>query len=312
MIKIGVLGAGGVGGYLSAVLCQAHEDNPDVNISLFLTSRSAKVITERGLTIKSINREDITTYPRNIYTQDNCRESVDYLFVCVKSYSTPEVISWIREITTPNSVIIPLQNGFDGYSLLKSAFPDRAVAYGCIYIISEIESPGVVIEKGGGAPPRIYYGFPNGENSSLSGLDTIMASSSDSFMLDNDIEHRIWLKFMRISTVSTILTYHNISCGEILENPLYIKQFKALTSEFAEVARLEGVFFEPEILEHNFDLLADTPYDMTTSMQRDYINGKMSELECQTGYIVKKGTEHGLSVCTYKMMYERLKKWITL
>lgn len=312
MINIGIIGIGGVGGYLGAHLSSYYGSNDSVRISLFARGESALAIKKNGLSLKSIGlNNNIIARPYAVYEPHEKAPKMDYLFVCVKSYSVESIIERIKDVSDNHTVIIPFQNGVDGRLKIIEALPDRNVIDGCVYVISYIESPGVIVENGIPDKIRYFYGNTKADNKKLKELDTLLTAVSNQIILVDDISDIVWAKFSRISTLSTIQTYHNITSGQITENPIYKEEYSGLINEFAAVAKHLGYRLDDDILNINLAYVDVVPYGMTTSMQRDFTEGKLSELEGQTGYIVAEAKKAEISVPLYKMMYNSLKSKIT-
>ncbi|MFI3322321.1 MAG: 2-dehydropantoate 2-reductase [Rikenellaceae bacterium] len=308
MVNIGIIGVGGVGGYLGSHLTSYYEGSSDVRISLFARGTTARVLNRDGLTLKT-NTKTTISRPFAIYQpEDEPQDKMDYVFVCVKSYSIVSVIELIRKIANSNATIIPFQNGVDGHAMLKELLPELNVINGCVYVMSRIESPAVIVESGIPKKTRFYYGSDSGEMDNLRHLESILKPSFDHIHLVDDIAIKVWTKFSRISTLSTIQTYYGITCGEIVANQTIMNQYIDLLKEFIAVALSEGYKLADDLLQESLDYVKITPFGMTTSMQRDFSEGKKSELEGQTGYIVRIAEKNGIAAPLYSMMYMELLK----
>ena len=309
MTNIGIIGIGGVGGYLSAHLSSYYESSDSVRISLFARGENALSIKKNGLKLKSVKLDnEISTRPYAVYEPHEKAPKMDYLFVCVKSYSVESIIERIKDVTDSNTIIIPFQNGVDGRSKITDGLPSYCnVIDGCVYIISYIESPGVVIENGAPEKIRFFYGDTKADNDKLKELETLLTPVSDKIRLVDNISEIVWAKFSRISTLSTIQTYHNITSGQIIDNPIYKEEYIGLIKEFSAVTKSLEHKLDDDIVNININYIDAVPYTMTTSLQRDFSEGKTSELEGQTGYIVAKAKEAGIDVPLYEMMYNSLK-----
>ncbi|MFI3314744.1 MAG: 2-dehydropantoate 2-reductase [Rikenellaceae bacterium] len=308
MINIGIIGIGGVGGYLGALLSSFYQNSDKVKISLFARGETADKLKRDGLTLKSKEiGKTITTMPNAVY--DNCDHSpiMDYMFVCVKSYSVESIIERVAKTIDNNTIIIPFQNGVDGRDKLLKAFPCNRVLDGCVYVMSRIESCGVVVEDGIVGRTHFYYGDPEGDNSYLSELSAILSAAFDHIDIDDNISSRVWTKFSRISTLSTLQTYFGITSGQILEKTIYKEHYVALLLEFIAVAKALGHYLADDLVDISLEYIAVSPYGMTTSMQRDFNDGRSSELEGQCGYISHRAKELGVSTPLYDKIYFDLK-----
>ncbi|MGH8503486.1 MAG: ketopantoate reductase family protein [Gammaproteobacteria bacterium] len=76
--------------------------------------------------------------------------------------------------------------------------------------------------------------------------------------------------------------------------------------EIVEVARARGVDVSPDAPATALDLLDEMPAEGTASMQRDIVNGLPSELEAQTGAVVRLGRGAGVETPINALIYASL------
>ena len=50
------------------------------------------------------------------------------------------------------------------------------------------------------------------------------------------------------------------------------------------------------------------PFEATSSLQRDFQNGKKTEVDALVGYVVRAGKQLKIPTPFYEMMYEKLKR----
>ncbi len=310
MINIGIIGIGGVGGHLAAVLSKYYENSEAVRIHLYARGATAEVLKRNGITLVSDEKEQqIKATPRGVYSNGEESPILDYLFVCVKSYSIDSIINQIKDITDTKTVIIPLMNGVDGREKLINNLPDRCIADGCVYIISKILSP-AVIEIKSSNDKTIYYigGHSDEQNRAIQSLGHLLKAAYTNIHVKEKIDESIWQKFIRISTSSTLQSYHRVTNGEIAVSESLRNDLITLIEEFMAVANALGHAMSEDTLQRNLKYLTVVPKDMTTSMQRDFEDKRVTELETITGYIVHRGKEIGVTTPLYSTMYNALKK----
>ncbi len=308
MINIGIIGIGGVGGYLAAKLAVHFEESESVSIHLFARGEAARVMKRDGIKLVSTKegREDVGR-PRAVYSSGENAPVMDYLFVCVKSYSVGSIIDDILRSTNENSVIIPFLNGVDGREELICKLPNRMVLDACVYIISKILSPGVIeISETSDRTKYFFGGYAVEEKKRAMELEQILKPAIDNLIYRDNIDQIVWGKFVRISTASTLQSYRNATNGDIKSNSEIRKELEGLIAEFMSVAEGLGHILPEDTLERNLGHVNAIGDSMTTSMQRDFQEHKSTELETITGYIVRAGEQLGIPTPLYKMMYDNL------
>lgn len=75
-----------------------------------------------------------------------------------------------------------------------------------------------------------------------------------------------------------------------------------------QVAKAKGIILPDDMVEKVMADQQKMPYDATTSMHTDFRNGKQTELDTLTGYVVHAGQTYGISTPVYNKMYETLKQ----
>lgn len=301
-MKIAIIGLGGVGGYLGAHLAH-HYKNTDTNIYFFARGSHAEAIRKDGL--KLIHTEgEIIAHPTAVIEPQEEAPKMDYVFVCVKSYAIGALKERLSQITIPRTIIIPFMNGVNGREELMNILPQNEILDGCVFIMSHIEKSGVIVENGIKGKLNYFYGSTTASKSTLESLQAILSPALNYIHLVGDIEQRVWDKFSYISSLSTLQTYYNITSESVITQ--HKEEFTTLIKEFQSVAKAMGKPISNDIIEKNVKFISATPAGMTTSMQRDYYHSTTSELEGQTGYVVRKGKELSVPTPLYSMMYEKL------
>jgi len=80
----------------------------------------------------------------------------------------------------------------------------------------------------------------------------------------------------------------------------------AALQEVAAIARANGMDFRDEIVQRTLASLDALPAETTSSMQRDIVAGRPSELEAQTGAVVRFGRKTGVPTPIHDSIYAEL------
>lgn len=304
-MKIAFFGLGGVGGYMAAQMGHHYRDNQDIEFYHIARGEHLEAIKRQGLTLTSDDGATITTHPTLATCDTSECPKMDYVIYATKSYSIDSNIEQLSHLCNKGTTVITFMNGVDGYPKLKESLPGCNIHQGCVYIFSWISSPGHILEKGGYCN---YFIGSKEENPQLEQFMALASPAVNKMHYEADILKRVWWKFSRISVFATITTHHNITSGQIKENPQYLEEFNALSSEFFAIAKSLSALDDDTKVKDNIEMLDSSPYGATSSMQRDYHSGKKSELDSLTGYISKMGAILGIATPTYDKAYLDLKR----
>lgn len=129
-MRLGVIGAGGVGGYFGARLVAAGAD-----VHLLARGAHLAAIRNHGLHINSIHG-DLNVRPAatdDAATIGPC----DVVLVCVKAYDTDTVArTHLPHLVGAHTTVVALQNGIDNEERFAAAIGDGHVIGGLALIFS--------------------------------------------------------------------------------------------------------------------------------------------------------------------------------
>ena len=302
--KIVIVGLGGVGGYFGGMLAKYYAKNNDIEIYFVARGEHLKKVQENGLKLITEN-ETFQIFPS--LATDNVIKigKADYIIMSPKSYDLESTVEQIKPIISSNTVVLPLLNGIDNSDRIRDLLPKTKVLDGCCYIVAKIIEPGVVENTGN--IHRIVFGFKNLSNERLFAFEKLLTDAGIEARLYENILTEIWKKFFFISTSASLTSYFNVSYGEILTHPEQRQTLIDISTELIEVANAEGIainYSEIDKLIHQFEKL---PAGTTTSMHRDFIAGKNTEVDTLTGIVLKLGRKHCIVTPTYEIVYSKLK-----
>jgi 2-dehydropantoate 2-reductase len=306
--RIAIIGIGGVGGYLGGKLAAKYAGSPDTEIIFIARGENANAIRLNGLKLLSGQGEEIA-YPSIVTDQPGILGVVDLIICCVKSYDLETSLTPFKNCISDKIIIIPFLNGLDAADNIKKILPGIHVLEGCAYIISRLIAPGVV--KEGGNPPQFYFGAGDKKENAERVAAIFTAADINAHVSDN-ISVTLWEKFLFISPFATIMSCYDVCLGDILKNPDYKGTLVALMTELKAVADAKGILLPEDIIQKFLDRMAALPYESTTSMHTDFKNGKKTELNSLTVYVITLGKELNIPTPNYEKMLQGInERWLT-
>lgn len=293
-LKIAIVGAGGVGGYIGAKLSQHNYD-----VTLIARGKHYKAIKENGLKVIESESEDFTVDIRVENTLP-C-EPYDIIFIATKSYDFELACASIENAIDENTLIIPLSNGVEHKTTLSKYLSKGIICEGAVYIISHIENDGV-IKKGS---PNFYLLFGvEKEYEKLKALEEILNSCGLKNKYSANIRYDCWKKYIFISTMGSLTSYFKEPMGYIVEK--HLELLVDVLAELKSVANKKGVEISDSDVSKALKQAKSVPYKSKTSMLMDFEKGKNTEVESLTGFIVKEAKKLGIEVPKMKMIYKAL------
>src|SRR5205823_9741390 len=138
LMRIAVLGAGGVGGYFGGRLAACGSD-------VVFVARGAhlEALRARGLRLESpkgdlhVHRVAATDDPGTI-------GPVGAVLFAVKLYDVESAAAMLPPLIGPDTIVVPLQNGVDAVGMLTQAIGRQHVGGGVAYVAAVVTEPGVI------------------------------------------------------------------------------------------------------------------------------------------------------------------------
>lgn len=300
--RIAVVGVGGVGGYLAGMLCKIYK-----NVTVVARGDRKASIEEEGIVLHSDCNGEIVSKPAKVVSNCLALGEQDYIFVCVKNYSLKEVCEELKTVVTDDTVVIPVMNGADVGERVREYLGKGIVVDSLIYIVAFANEDYSITQQGDFANLRIGQVMdPYPE--AVTAVSDLLAEASISHKISDDIECDIWKKYMLNCAYNVLTAYYDLTIGELRTDETKAKEYESLVYEAYAVAAKKGVNMDKKYADKTIDQfyhkLAD---NATSSLQRDYRDHKMTELETFSGYIVREAKRQGVEVPVSARMYEGLK-----
>lgn len=304
VVKVLIVGLGGVGGFYGGLLAKQFASDESVNICFLARGENLRVILEQGL---RVNSKDYNFVIKPCLVTSNVEEIgvVDYIVLSTKDYDLQNTLLQIAPCIDKNTVLLPLLNGVKAFESLRVIYPENEVWKGCTYIVSRLIAPGVVENKSG--RQRLVFGLDSGVTQRMCQFESILKDSGIKAEATSSITTEIWEKYSLVSTSASATTYFNESIGKVMST--HADTIQKLLEEVTSLARAKGVILGSNIVELIIERLNAIPGDSTTSMHTDFLAGKEStELNIMTGYIVEQGSLFGLELPTYNKIFYSLQR----
>jgi len=170
-------------------------------------------------------------------------------------------------------------------------------------LITMIEAPGRICHLG--ADPYLASGEIDGSLSKRAEDVARVFSEAEGLTvhLSRNIFAQLWKKFMLIAPLSGM--------GAVTRMPIGVFRSLAETRELLmdsirevyTVARAHRIDIEEKTIDETIDFIDQMPPEGTASMQRDIMDGRPSELEEQSGTVVRYGKKGGVPTPVNRFIY---------
>ena len=315
-MKYIIIGAGGTGGILGFYMTKAGKD-----VTLIARNAHLEAMKKQGLSVQKMWTNETETIPVDAESMESYEvkgEKADVILVCVKKYSLDSCIPFIQNISHENTIVVPVLNVYGTGAYLQEKLPKVLVTDGCIYVSANIKQAGVLLQHG--EILRVFFGVREKEdlkklNGQLDGeykaerlLKKIAQDFKDSGIdgiLSDNIKRDALTKFSYVSPIGTAGLYLHAVAGDFQREGEARELFKTLIREIVTLANAMGITFEEDLVERNLKILSNLPEEATTSMQRDVMEGKQSEIDGLVYEVVRMAEKYGAEVPAYRRAAEK-------
>jgi len=196
-------------------------------------------------------------------------------------------------------------NGVENHSILQEILGRDSVLGGFCKVVCKSEGYGCIRHVS--YTPEIVFGELSNEITDRTlKVQKVLRSAGIKNKMSITIQRDMWSKFLFITSISALGALTRASIGEMLEQPEVKKIMHHIALEIEVVARAKGIDFPQDILEKQFKIIEAQPFHTTSSLQRDIMNGKPSELGAQNGTVVRMGKELGIPTPINAFVYHSL------
>jgi 2-dehydropantoate 2-reductase len=297
MLRVAVMGAGGIGSYLGAMLARSGAD-----VTLICRGAHLGAIRSRGLSV-STPKESFSV---KLKATDAAVSPVDVIVQAVKLYDLASSTQQMLPMVGPQTMVLPIQNGVTAAEEVSSILGREKVVGGTVFINSHVVSPGVVSSKS--EINTIAFGELDQKESArvLAFRDACLKAGIDA-RVSEDIKAEQWRKFIPVAGLSALASLCRQPIGPVLENASLKKLYREAMLEVAGLAAAKGIGLEPDIVERMLALAERYKYDAKVSMLEDLEAGKPLELEWLSGYVSREAARLGVRVPFHDMAYACLR-----
>jgi 2-dehydropantoate 2-reductase len=299
-MRIAVFGTGGVGGYFGGRLAQAGEE-----VVFIARGKHLRALQSHGLRVDS-PRGDFVIQPVQATDAPGEVGVVDVVLVGVKAWQVREAARAMRPLIGAETFVLPLQNGVEAPAQLAEVLGLEHVIGGLCRIISFTLGPGHIQHTG--IDPYVEFAeLDNRRSDRVEKLRKVFAKTTGiTVEISADIQIALWTKFLLIVSWSGIGAITRAPLGVFLDLPQTRQMLRGVMQEVLSVAHAHNIALPENSVGKTLAFMDGLPAGGTASMQRDIMAGRPSELESQTGAVVRLAQEVGVETPLNAFIYHSL------
>ena len=313
-MKIAVVGAGAIGGYLGAKLAVAGED-----VTFIARNRNLAAINAGGFRL--INEDGTEQHASTVRAVQRMAEAgpQDVVLLTVKAHQVVDLLPELRDLFGPQTAVVSMINGvpwwyfhklagpYEGRQLesvdpggrIAQAIEPERVIGSVVYPAAELVAPGVVKVIEGN---RFTLGEPDGTRSErIDALSQALMKAGFKAPASKDIRGEIWVKLWGNLSFNPISALTHATLEDICRFPPTRALAAAMMGEAQAVGEALGVQFKISLDKRIAG--AEAVGAHKTSMLQDVEAGRALELEALVGAVIELGQITGVPTPTIRAIH---------
>lgn len=298
-MRIVVFGTGGAGGYFGAQLTRAGAD-----VIFIARGDHLSAIRKHGLCIESPAGE--AAFRPTLATDDPAQvDKADVVLVGVKAWQVTQAAEAIRPMIGPETFVVPLQNGVEAPSQLAAALGSEHVLGGLCGTFSWVTAPGRIRSVGAGNYIK-FAELDNRPSDRAEQLRRVFERAGVNAEIPSDIHKALWQKFLLVTSFGGVGAVTRAPIGIIRTIPETRRLLEQCMQEVLAVARARQVALADTVVADTMTVVDSLAARGTTSLQRDIMDGKPSELEFWNGAVVRLARDVEVATPLHEFIYQCL------
>jgi 2-dehydropantoate 2-reductase len=297
-VKIGIFGAGAVGGHLAVKLHRAG-----AKVSVIARGAHLSAIRANGLTVKSKEQTINVCLPATDRAEELGPQ--DCVIITLKANALPYAAAEIAKLVTPRTTLVTTSNGIpywyfygldspwrdhvvesvDPGGRLWELLPPRQVVGCIVFYAAEVIEPGIIEHT---YSNRFSLGEPNGNKSARTeSLSQLLSEAGLKAPVCANIRSELWLKLWGNLAFNPLSALTGLTVDRLTSRLDLRNTARAMMEEAALVAKALGISFSMSI-DERIDLTGSVGAHKT-SMLQDLERGRPMEIDALLGAVVELG-----------------------
>ena len=303
-MKIAIVGAGAIGGYLGAKLALAGED-----VTFIARNKNLAAINANGFRLRLEDGSE--QHAANVRAVQNMADAgpQDAVLLTLKAHQVRDVLPDLRALFGPDTTVVSMINGVPWWYFHKLAGPyegrqldsvdpggviashiePERVIGSVVYPAAELVEPGVVRVIEGN---RFTLGEPDGTRSPrIEALSQALIRAGFKAPISKDIRAEIWVKLWGNLSFNPISALTHATLQDICRFPASRALAANMMREGQAVAEALGIVFKISLEQRLAG--AEAVGAHKTSMLQDVEHGRALELDALVGSVIELGRVTG-------------------
>jgi len=286
-MRVVIVGTGGVGGLVGALLARAGAE-----VAFVARGANLEALRTKGLRVDGAIGS-FAVLPLEAEEDPALLRPADVVLVALKTWQVAEMAPRLAPLLASGGFAVPLQNGLEAHDRLAAGLGPERVVGGLCHMISWSEGPGLI--KQTGPAPGITVGeWGGGVTPRLEALGAVLQSAGIRPTLAPRVQGDLWEKALFVEAYGAVGAVARLPLGRLRASPGTRALLEQAMRETARVAAASGQVLGEQPVERAMARIDVLPEAATASMHRDLLANRPSELDDQTGAILRAAERAGV------------------
>ncbi len=236
------------------------------------------------------------------------RYHTDLLIFAVKATALEESIEMAKSVVSEDTIILSVLNGISSEEIIQEKLNKGIVIKSVAQGMDALKIGNRLSYQNFGV---LCIGLSEDENTKQEALNTLLAFFQEinyPFVLEKDIQHRLWGKWMLNVGVNQVVMLYEGTFKTIQENGEARDLMIAAMNEVISIAKKAGVTLDQSDRDFYVNLMSTLNPEGMPSMRQDGVAKRKSEVELFAGTVIKKAEQFGIDVPVNKMLYQKIQE----
>jgi 2-dehydropantoate 2-reductase len=300
-MQIGIMGAGGLGGFIGGRLALEGND-----VSFIARGSHLKAIHDSGLRVESPSGNFVIENAKATDEPDEVGP-VDLVLFSVKSYDAQEAIEMMKPMVGSHTTVLPVLNGIDHIEQLVDQLGKEHVLGGLAMIGANIAEPGLIRHY---ALNSLEFGeLDGGISDRCKNLQDALTQEVIEIKAVPNVLERMWWKFAGIcgAGVFAVMRGSKELVWDFPETRVLIRD---ALSEVVKVAQAMGISLSSSTVDEMIETVGNMPPHYKPSTLVDLERGNRLEIEALNGALSRLGKRVGVSTPVNDFIYACLQPYV--
>jgi len=305
-MKIGIVGAGAMGGLFGGMLTRAGQDVWLIDNHKERAEeikREGLIIEESGVFMPGEPKEEVirikaTTEPREV-------GPCDLVILFVKAYDTEEATRDSLPLTGNKTVWLTLQNGLGNIEKMSKIVEEGRVIGGITYQGATVLEMGRIRHAGFG---KTEIGEISGKKSErIKYISDIFNQAGIETEISDNIEGVLWGKLLINAVINSLTAVTGVKNGQLLESPHLREIMKLIVEEVVRVPLGKGIRLPYQRVVEKVEEQCQASRDNISSMLQDILRKRRTEIDFINGAIVSEAEKIGIPTPLNRALWNLVK-----